>query len=121
MTNFELKQLRKLFFLTTAEAAEHIGGVEPRAWQRWEKGERAIPADVSEHMQMLALTRYERLQREPEISNVAYQYCDSLDSFVAAGGVRNVTMWRLAQSVASELTLEKFAFNQRDSETIGFD
>lgn len=50
MNKTELKLMRKLLFFSVAEAAEDIGGVSARAWQRWEKGDRPLPEDVAQKM-----------------------------------------------------------------------
>ncbi|SFC49197.1 DUF1870 family protein [Pragia fontium] len=107
MNNFELKQLRKLLFLSPSEAAEEIGNVETRTWQRWEKGERAIPLDVISKIQMLALTRQERLSVEPDSNDYNYQYIELFDDFINVSGVKSIVKWRLAQSVAAQLLLER--------------
>lgn len=109
MTNLELKQLRQLLFLSQSEAAEHIAQVETRTWQRWEKGDRAIPLGITQQMQMLALTRYELLSVEPDFSHYNYQYFDSIDEYAQISGVRSVINWRLSQSVAAQLFSEKSA------------
>ncbi|WP_369427036.1 DUF1870 family protein [Providencia sp. PROV236] len=118
MTNLELKQLRQLLFLSQSEAAEHIAKAETRTWQRWEKGDRSIPSDIVEQMQMLALTRTELLSVEPDLSHYNYQYFDSLDEYGKASGVRSVIKWRLSQSIAASLLAEATADNWRQSEII---
>lgn len=118
MTNFELKQLRQLFFLTQPEAAEHIGRVEVRAWQRWEKGDRDVPLDVAEQMQMLSLTRQELLDSLPDFEHYNYKYFDTIDGYAAESGVRSVIKWRLSQSVAAQLFSEKSARIWRAEEVI---
>lgn len=118
MTNLELKQLRRLLFLEVSEAAKLIGECEPRTWQRWEKGDRAVPLDVAQTMQMLALTRLENLQFEYDDTDPAYQYFENFDGYKAAGGGGNELMWRLAQSVATQLLCEREADKWRQEETI---
>ena len=118
MKNFELKQLRKLFFLDVTEAAKWVGDVEPRTWQRWEDGTRNIPLDVIETMQMLALTRIELLAVEFDPNNVAYRYFETVDEHTKALGAYSVIKWRMAQSIAAQLTLEKHAAIWRQEETI---
>ena len=46
MTPATLQALRRLLFFSVDEAAAMIGGVSPRSWQFWERGDRTIPADV---------------------------------------------------------------------------
>lgn len=118
MTNNELKQLRRLLFLEVSEAAALIGECEPRTWQRWEKGTRAIPQDVSKTIQMLALTRLEQLQVEFDESDPNYRYFETFSDYKAAGGTGNELKWRLAQSVATALLCESEADKWRAEETI---
>ena len=118
MTNYELKQLRKLLFIEVTEAAEFIGQCEPRTWQRWENGDRGIPLDVEQDMQQLALTRLERLGFECDELDCNYRYFDSYDEYKSAGGGGNKLMWRLAQSVATALLCDKQAEIWRKEETI---
>jgi len=118
MTNNELKQLRRLLFLEVSEAAQLIGECEPRTWQRWEKGDRSIPNDVSRVIQMLALTRLERLQIEFDKADPNYCYFDSFYEYKTAGGTGNELKWRLAQSVATALLCESEADKWREEETI---
>ncbi len=118
MTNLELKQLRQLLFLSQSEAAEHIAQVETRTWQRWEKGDRAIPLGVAQQMQMLALTRQNLLSVSPDFSHYNYQYFDSIDEYAQESGVHSVIKWRLSQSVAAQLFSEKSARIWRAEEII---
>lgn len=118
MTNFELKQLRQLLFLSQPEAAEHIGKVEARAWQRWEKGDRAVPLDVAEQMQMLSLTRQELLDSLPDFEHYNYKYFDTIEEYATESGIKSVIKWRLSQSVAAQLFSEKSARIWRAEETI---
>jgi hypothetical protein len=117
MTNQELRQLRTLLFLDVTEAAKYVGSCEPRTWQRWEKGDRAIPADVISSMQMMALSRLDMLQTEHDANDPMFKYFDSYDDFHAATGA-SVVMWRLAQSVATALLCEREAEKWRHEETI---
>jgi hypothetical protein len=48
MTNKELQLLRKLFFLSTAEAVRHIDDVFACHWQQWEAGKYNVPDNVAE-------------------------------------------------------------------------
>ncbi|EPL6277190.1 YdiL family protein [Proteus mirabilis] len=118
MTNLELKQLRQLFFLSQAEAAEHIGNVEVRSWQRWEKGTHAIPCDVIQKVQMISLIYHDLISVEPDLSHYNYQYFDSLDEYEKASNVRSVIQWRLSQSISAQLLSEKLASIWRVEETI---
>ncbi|HAS6410391.1 TPA: DUF1870 family protein [Vibrio vulnificus] len=118
MTNYELKQLRRLLFLEVSEAAQFIGDCEPRTWQRWEKGDRAIPKDVIQTVQMLALSRLEYLQFERDDSDPSICYFETFDEYKAAGGGGNELKWRLAQSVATALLCEREAESWKEEETI---
>ncbi|TQP89061.1 DUF1870 family protein [Vibrio cholerae] len=118
MTNQELKQLRRLLFLEVSEAAALIGECEPRTWQRWEKGDRAIPDDVIQTIRMLALSRIEYLQVEHDESDPSIRYFETFDEYKAAGGGGNELKWRLAQSVATALLCERDADKWRKEETI---
>lgn len=118
MTNHELKQLRRLLFIEVNEAASLIGTCEPRTWQRWESGDRSIPTDVIQTMQMLALTRLDRLQFDFNDADPNYRYFETFNAFKSAGGGGNELMWRLAQSVATALLCEREADKWREAETI---
>ncbi|MGR5451413.1 DUF1870 family protein [Vibrio sp. PNB22_3_1] len=118
MKNNELKQLRRLLFLEVSEAAALIGECEPRTWQRWEKGDRSIPNDVVQTMQMLALTRLDQLQVEFDETDPNYRYFENFSDYKAAGGAGNELKWRLAQSVATALLCEKEADKWRAEEAI---
>ena len=109
MTNNELTQLRRLLFLEVSEAAALIGKCEPRTWERWENGDRAIPNAVSTIIQMLALTRLERLQIEFDKADPNYCYFYSFNDYKSAGGEGNELKWRLAQSVATAALCESEA------------
>ncbi|GGB52880.1 hypothetical protein GCM10011607_11720 [Shewanella inventionis] len=118
MTNNELKQLRRLLFLEVNEAAKLIGECEPRTWQRWEKGDRAIPLDVSRAIQMLCLTRLERLQVGFDEADPNYRYFENFEDYKASGGTGNELKWRLAQSVATVFLCETEADKWREEETV---
>ncbi len=118
MTNLELKQLRQLLFLSQAEAAKEIGQVEPRAWQRWEKGDRSIPSDVVDQIQMLSLTRCELLSIEPDLTHYNYQYFDTIEEYFEVSGSKSIIKWRLAQSVSAALLSERFAELWKEEEAI---
>lgn len=118
MTNNELKQLRRLLFLDVTEAAQWVGQCEARTWQRWEKGDRAIPTDVATMMQQLALSRMDRLEVEYNESDPDYRYFETYDEYKIAGGTGSALMWRLSQSVATALLCEREAEKWRAEETI---
>ncbi len=118
MNNNELRMLRKLFFLEVAEAAKHIGKVEPRTWQRWEDGTRNIPNDVTQTMQMLSLTRSELLIVQPDLANPAYLYFENIEDHAKVLGITSVIKWRMAQSIAAQLVAENHASIWQSEETI---
>lgn len=108
MNNKELQALRKLFFLSVAEAAEHIGGVSARSWQFWESGKYSIPEDVADRMLNLAQRRLNMIEtcedlinENPESEEIIQQYYSSLESFAARYPAATMIDWRLAQSVAA--------------------
>jgi hypothetical protein len=118
MKGHELKQLRKLLFLEASEAAKLIGDCETRSWQRWEKGDRAIPTDVINTIQMLSLTQSEMLQLEFNEGDPNYCYFDTFEDFKKAGGAGNELKWRLAQSISARLLMERAADAWQQEETI---
>jgi hypothetical protein len=61
MTGYELKALRRFFFLDVVDAANYIGKCSVRAWQYWEKGNRKVPLDVINIMMQLKEERQELL------------------------------------------------------------
>lgn len=68
MSPLHMQALRRLLFFSVDEAArwcaagpERPDGVAPRAWQYWERGERAVPEDVAETMLGLAAWREQAL------------------------------------------------------------
>ena len=108
MNHKELQALRKLFFLSVAEAAEHIGGVSARSWQFWESGKYSIPEDVADKMLQLAQRRLNMIEtcedlinENPEAEETTQQYYSSLESFAARYPAATMIDWRLAQSVAA--------------------
>ena len=53
LNHFELQAARKSLMLDASEAAECIGKVSTRSWQRWESGDRSIPSDIDEEVYAL--------------------------------------------------------------------
>lgn len=108
MNNKELQALRKLFFLSAAEAAEHIGGVSARSWQYWEDGKYTVPDDVSVKMLHLAqhrlniiMTCEDLMNEHPDAHEVTQQYYMTLESYTARYPGATLVDWRVAQSVAA--------------------
>lgn len=118
MTNFELKQLRRLLFLDVSDAAKLVGRCEPRTWQRWEKGDRAIPCHVDQAMKMLALSRLEMLKVEFDENDPGYRYFDTFEEYKASNGKGDELKWRLAQSIAAFLLVEREARIWQQQETV---
>jgi hypothetical protein len=54
MTGTELEALRRLLFFSRPEAAVLVGQSSERAWNFWERGDRAVPRDVADLMVNLA-------------------------------------------------------------------
>ncbi len=107
MTNKELKALRQILALECSEAAEHIGQVTTRTWQRWEDGSRAVPDDVANEITDFATLRdnmtedrFEEFRRKGE--RITLNFYMTVDEFEKATGKRNVVMWKITNSVAGE-------------------
>lgn len=114
MNNRELQALRKLFFLSVTEAAEHIGGVSARSWQHWESGKYSVPDDVSKKMDELAdrrLNMIEVCENVMSEHNVAtdIDYDISFESYESRHSGSSVIDWRMAQSVAAHFLGERIA------------
>lgn len=62
MTPTELQALRRLLFFPVDEAARFIGGVSPRSWQYWERGERQIPEEVRREIVRLCRWRADAIR-----------------------------------------------------------
>jgi|GEM_PF-5724264 len=122
MTPIELKMLRQLLCLTSAEAGIHIAesnAEKPaRFWQRLEDGSRSIKTYIVDVVQQLTLMREERLLVDFNEDDPNYKWFSSLDEFIQAGGPDSVLKWRLAQSVATALAAEKHAQLWRNEELI---
>lgn len=107
MTNKELKALRQILALECSEAAEHIGGVSTRSWQRWEDGTRPVPDDAANLItdyaairDRLVEDRYKLFKKTGDV--ITLQFHMSVDEFEAATGKRDVVMWKITNSVAGE-------------------
>lgn len=107
MTNKELKALRQLLALECSEAAEHIGGVSVRSWQRWENGVVPVPEDVAAKIfdfsgirDSLVEQRYKEFHEAHDI--IELNFYMTIDDFEEATGDRNVVMWKITNSVAGE-------------------
>lgn len=107
MTNKELKALRQILALECSEAAEHIGNVSVRSWQRWESGAVPVPDDVAAKIQefsdirdSLVEQRYEEFRVTKDIIELDFHM--TIADFEKATGKRNVVMWKITNSVAGE-------------------
>ncbi len=117
MNNKELQALRKLFFLSTAEAAEHIGGVSARSWQHWESGRYKVPDDVAEKMNSLIHHRLSIIktcedlieEKAQGIESIYNHYYLTLSDYEAKNPEANVIHWRMAQCVAAYFLGSKIA------------
>ena len=70
MNNVELAAIRRLLFLTTAEAGRnvaidetHPNGVSECTWNRWEKGVKPIPERIGRQLKLLLSRREAEIQR----------------------------------------------------------
>ena len=70
MNNVELEAIRRLLFLTTAEAGRnvaidetHPNGVSECTWNRWEKGVKPIPERIERQLKLLLSRREAEIQR----------------------------------------------------------
>lgn len=109
LNRHELKAMRKLLFLSSAEAGKYIAGRNgehpARAWQRWESGRYNIPDDVCANL--LALIR----QRNECLAGVVaagedeawHKWYPDFKSFAADFPGSNEVVWKLHQSILAEL------------------
>ena len=100
--------------MSTAEAAEHIGGVSIRSWQHWEAGRYNVPDDVSARMNVLADRRLNMIETCEDLMNeydlaTDIDYDLSFESYQARHDGSSVIDWRLAQSVAAYFLGERIA------------
>ncbi len=107
MTNKELKALRQILALECSEAAEHIGNVSVRSWQRWEAGVVSVPDDVADQLydfaairDALVEQRYKEFRQKKDALELNFYM--TIDEFEQATGKRNVVMWKITNSVAGE-------------------
>jgi hypothetical protein len=112
LNNKELQAVRLVLFLSTAEAAVHIGDGSQRNWQRWERGEFKVPQDVCDKIFSIIELRIDMMQTMEELalavgdSDVCYFL--SFESYLEHNKEGDLLDWRLRQSVASELFINDF-------------
>jgi hypothetical protein len=113
LTPATLQALRRLLFFSVDEAASMIGGVSPRSWQYWERGNRTIPEDVIKSIRGLCTWRAQALAtaekqiaelqaRHGPAAQVALLWYQSLDDWATLPG-REPVQWRPQCSVVAEL------------------
>ncbi len=56
MDRITLKAARLILMMKTEQAADLIGGVSKRTWERWESGKTEIPTDTKENIAILLNT-----------------------------------------------------------------
>ncbi|HIB8304997.1 TPA: DUF1870 family protein [Serratia marcescens] len=106
MTNKELKALRQLLALECSEAAEHIGFVSTRSWQRWEDGTRSVPDDVAIKMLEYAsyhnyLIEQQLIKFERTMEPINLRFYMSVDEYEEVNKQRDVIMWKITNAVAA--------------------
>lgn len=120
MSPATLQALRRLLFFSIEEAAlmlaagpDHPGGVSPRSWQYWERGERSIPADIVETITRLCAWRATAFEssstqiaalrnRHGAPSDIVLVWYQTLDDWTSMD-VREPLLWRPQCSVVAEL------------------
>lgn len=109
MKNFELQALRKIFMLDVSEAAEFIGKVSARTWQRWEDDTYKIPTDVIAEMEILMHIRQDMI-RELDVDHdelPSFKYYRHFEDYKIDYPENTVVDWRLWQSVISQAYSEE--------------
>ena len=109
MTPATLQALRRLLFFSVDEAAAMIGGVSPRSWQFWERGDRTIPQDVIDTLQHLCAWREKaiaagsaQIAKAPQGSDLALIWYGSADDWASMPD-RAPMYWRPHCSAAAQL------------------
>lgn len=119
MTSATLQALRRLLFFSVEEAAHLVGGVSPRSWQYWERGDRTIPADVIETIERLCAWRAQAIATaDAQIAQLQASYGQSagtvlvwyqtLDDWATLPG-RELLLWRPQCSVVADLAARRGA------------
>ena len=109
MTPATLQALRRLLFFSVDEAAAMIGGVSPRSWQFWERGDRTIPQDVIDTLQHLYAWQEKaivagsaQIAKAPQGSDLALIWYGSADDWTSMPD-RAPMYWRPHCSAAAQL------------------
>ena len=120
MTPITLQALRRLFFFTTAEAAQYIAagknasGVPEQRWRQWESGELPIPENIAARMN--ELNEWRSLALDATADNIRIQmreksgapesifviWYDKIEDWLSLPK-RDPVMWRLQQAVCASL------------------
>lgn len=107
LNNSELQAMRKLLMLDVSEAAEWIGNVTPRTWQRWESGDRSIPSDIDMEIYGLIQIRNKMIdeltgwQVENHGELLKMKYYHTFEQFEADHEGANRVTWRIHQAAVS--------------------
>lgn len=95
----QIERYRRLLFLTVLEAAKNVActatrpeGVSERAWNRWEKGEAAIPQEVADNLAELIGER----------QRIVSELADKRPAVWQMPPADTLTQRRLLSSVAAE-------------------
>lgn len=119
MTPATLQALRRLLLFSVEEAATMIGGVSPRSWQYWERGERPVPPDVAGTMEELCAWRLkaiassdwtmaEHQKKHGYDAKIALVWYQTLDDWLTIND-REPQYWRPQCSVVAELAARRGA------------
>lgn len=115
MNSIELEALRRLLFLSVAEAAEYVGHCRERSWRKWESGDRGVPDDVADRIRAMIDWRGQAIQAMVEAisdgeqssgvvpENIVLVWYDSVDDWLTMDG-REPALFRPQCSVVAEIT-----------------
>lgn len=109
LTNSELQAMRKLLMLDVVEAAELIGNVSARSWQRWEDGTRTVPSDIDMEIYALIQMRNDKvgeltekqIKLEAKGKTLKMKYYHMFDDYIADFKKANKIDWRIHQAAVS--------------------
>lgn len=121
MNNVELAAIRRLLFLTAAEAGRNVAidethpdGVSECTWNRWEKGRKLIPERIGQQLKNLMLHREAEIQRlmqniKEGVPLFALWYHSRHDCpplFEHESYEASIIDWKLSQSIASAIVAQ---------------